>query len=149
MIAFLVYIVFDVRAQLVCIVSFWVCIPRSLFTLGSVYVLILFKDCLHLFKSLLEDSLQRYLCLHQGSITDTFFFYRTITKHGKSELIKVSWISPRLLSLLDYLMHKAPYWSIHNYEKRLDEDVRESFMRHVLGVHKDSRDDLAGLRGEF
>jgi hypothetical protein len=46
-------------------------------------------------------------------------------------------------------MHKAAYWSVHNYEKRLDEDVRESFMRHVMEVHADCREQLTGLSGEF
>ena len=67
-------------------------------------------------------------------------------RKGKQESIQVNWFSPRLMSLLDYLMHKAPYWSIYNYEKRLDENVRDAFMRHVLEVHKESRDDLTGLR---
>ena len=58
----------------------------------------------------------------------------------------MNWISPRLLSLLDYLMHKAPYWSVQNYEKRLDEDVR--VMQHVIGVHKDFRENLTGLSGK-
>jgi hypothetical protein len=44
-------------------------------------------------------------------------------------------------------MHKAAYWSVHNYEKRLDEDVRESFMRHVVEVHNESREQLKGLSG--
>ncbi len=48
-------------------------------------------------------------------------------------------------------MHKAPYWSVQNYEKRLDEDVRDSdtFMRHVIEVHKEFREDLTGLSGKF
>ena len=65
------------------------------------------------------------------------------------ESIKVNWISSRLLSLLDYFLHKAPYWSVNNYEKRLNEGVREGFMRHVLQAHKDSREELTGSNGEF
>jgi hypothetical protein len=72
-----------------------------------------------------------------------------VIQKGKQESIKVNWISSRLMSLLDYLMHKAPYWSVHNYEKRLDEDVRDAFMRHVIGVHKEFREDLTGLSGKF
>ena len=57
------------------------------------------------------------------------------------------------MSLLDYLMHKAPYWSISNYDsvykKGLDEDVRDAFMRHVCAVHKQSREDLKGLSVEL
>ena len=78
-------------------------------------------------------------CLH---------LFRTVERKGKVESIKVNWISPRLLSLLDYFLHKAPYWSIYNYEKRLSEGVREGFMRHVLQSHKDSREDLTGSNGE-
>ena len=70
-------------------------------------------------------------------------------RKGNAESIKVHWFSPRLISLLDYFMHKAPYWSVHNYEKRLDEDVRESFMRHAMKVHSDSREELTGSSGEF
>lgn len=76
-------------------------------------------------------------CLHD-------LLYRTITRNGKSELVKVHWFSPQLLSLLDYFIHKSPYWSVHNYESRVDEDVRESFMRHCLKVHKDNRQELSG-----
>ena len=77
------------------------------------------------------------------------FFCRTVTRKGKQESTKVYWFSPWLMSLLDDLMHKAPYQSISNYEKRLDEDVRDAFMRHVCEVHKQSREDLKGLSGEF
>ena len=87
-----------------------------------------------------------YVCI---STADTVSFSRTVTRKGKQESIQVNWLSPRLMSLMDYLMHKAPYWSIYNYEKRLEEDVRNAFMRHVLEVHKESRDDLTGLRVEF
>jgi hypothetical protein len=44
-------------------------------------------------------------------------------------------------------MHKAAYWSVHNYEKRLDADARESFMRHVMEVHNESQEQLTGLSG--
>jgi hypothetical protein len=29
---------------------------------------------------------------------------------------KVLWFSAPFLGLIDYLLHKAPYWSINNYE---------------------------------
>ena len=38
---------------------------------------------------------------------------------------------------------------LNNYEKRLNEGVREGFMRHVLQAHKDSREELTGSNGEF
>ena len=44
-------------------------------------------------------------------------------------------------------MHKAAYWSVHNYEKRLDADARESFMRHVMEVHNECQEQLTGLSG--
>ena len=57
------------------------------------------------------------------------------------------WISPKLLGLLDYFMHKAPYWSVNNYEKRVDAPVRNTFLRHVENVHHENRDALAGVSG--
>ena len=79
-------------------------------------------------------------CLH---------LFRKVERKGKVQLIKVNWFSSRLLSLLDYFLHKAPYWSVQNYEKRLSEGVREGFMRHVLQAHKDSWEDLQGSNGKF
>ncbi len=55
------------------------------------------------------------------------------------------WLSPRLMSLLDYFMHKAPYWSVQNYEKRVDYGVRTAFLQHVEKVHVDNRRELAGM----
>jgi hypothetical protein len=60
----------------------------------------------------------------------------------------VYWFSPRLCSLLDYFMHKAPYWSVNNYEQRVDEGVRTVFSKHVEKVHTDNRAELAGMFGE-
>ena len=79
-------------------------------------------------------------CLH---------LFRTVERKGRVESIKINWISSRLLSLLDYFLHKAPYRSVNNYEQQLSEGVREGFMRHVLQSHKDSREDLTGSNGEF
>ena len=42
-------------------------------------------------------------------------------------------------------MHKAPYWSVHNYESRVGEGVRTAFLQHVERVHVDSRSELAGM----
>jgi hypothetical protein len=42
------------------------------------------------------------------------------------------------MSLLDYFMHKAPYWSVNNYEKRVDDGVRTGFLQHVEQVHADT-----------
>ena len=59
----------------------------------------------------------------------------------------MNWFPPRLISLLDYFLLKAPYWSVHNYEKRLEVDVREGLMGHVEEVHKNNRQELSGLSG--
>ena len=64
---------------------------------------------------------------------------------GQPEPVKVYWLSPRLMSLLDYFMHKAPYWSVNNYEKRVDVGVRTAFLRHVEQVHADNRRELTGM----
>ena len=66
-------------------------------------------------------------------------------RDGKKVSTKVHWLSPRFLSLLDYLLHKSPYWSISNYDRRVDENIRDGFMHHVVKVHKDSRQELQGL----
>ncbi len=55
-------------------------------------------------------------------------------------------ISPRLLSLVDYMLHKAPYWSIHKYENRVDESLRKAFVEHVEKSHRDNMDELEGKR---
>lgn len=81
-------------------------------------------------------------CLHD-------LLHRTVTRNGKSELVKEYWFSPQLFGLLDYFIHKSPYWSVHNYEQRLDEDIRESFMRHCMKVHKAGRQDLTGESRAF
>ena len=60
---------------------------------------------------------------------------------------KVFYISAKLLGLLDYFMHKAPYWSVNNYEKRVEAGVRRVFLRHVEGFHKENREELAGISG--
>ncbi len=66
-------------------------------------------------------------------------------RENKKEEVKVYWISPKLLGLLDFFMHKAAYWSVHNYEKRVDAPVRTSFLKHVEDVHHQNRDALAGM----
>ncbi len=40
--------------------------------------------------------------------------------------------------------HKAPYWSIHKYEDRVDESLHKAFVEHVEKVHRDSLDELEG-----
>ena len=64
---------------------------------------------------------------------------------GKRDTVKVYWLSPLLMSLLDYFMHKAPYWSVQNYEKRVDYGVCTAFLQHVEQVHDENRRELAGM----
>ncbi len=68
-----------------------------------------------------------------------------IKQMGQLESVKVYWLSLRLISLLDYFMHNAPYWSVHTYEKRMDEGVHTAFLQHVEQVHADNRSELAGM----
>ncbi len=42
-------------------------------------------------------------------------------------------------------MHKAPYQSVQNYEKRVDASVHIAFLRYVELVHASNRDELAGM----
>ena len=49
------------------------------------------------------------------------------------------------MSLLDYFMHKAPYWSVNNYEKRVDDGVRTAFLQHVEKDHAGHRSELTGM----
>jgi len=60
--------------------------------------------------------------------------------------VPVHVMSPRALALADYILHKAPYHSVSNYERRVDEGVRLSFLEFVEQQHKESRDnkDLEG-----
>ena len=60
---------------------------------------------------------------------------------------KVYYISSKLLGLLDYFTHKAPYWSVNNYEKRVEAGVCKVFLRHVEGFLKEHREELAGISG--
>jgi hypothetical protein len=58
-------------------------------------------------------------------------------------------ISALLLSLVDYILRKASYWSIHKYEDRVDEDrvdeiLRKGFVEHVEKSHRDNMDELEG-----
>jgi len=53
-------------------------------------------------------------------------------------------ISVKLLVLFDYLMHKSPYWSSFNYEKRVPEQVRISFLDIVERAHNQGHAELEG-----
>ena len=53
-------------------------------------------------------------------------------------------LSPKLLALSDVLLHKSPYWSFNNYDHRVAQSVRASFLRFVEDQHKENRAD-----GEF
>ena len=62
--------------------------------------------------------------------------------------VPVHVMSPRALALADYILHKSMYWSVSNYERRVDEleSVQQSFLQSVEQQHKESRDnkDLEG-----
>ena len=50
-------------------------------------------------------------------------------------------ISPRLLALLDYLLHKLPYWSFGNYDKRVNEQIHTLFVAKCKETHRKALDD--------
>ena len=50
-------------------------------------------------------------------------------------------LSPKLLALSDVMLHKSPYWSFNNYDTRVDERVRASFLSFVEDQHKENRAD--------
>jgi len=60
--------------------------------------------------------------------------------------VPVPVMSHRALGLADFILHKSMYWSVSNYERRVDEGVRQSFLQFVEGQHKESRhnQELAG-----
>ena len=60
--------------------------------------------------------------------------------------VPVPVMSHRALALADFILHKSMYWSVSNYERRVDESVRQSFLQFVEQQHKESRDnkDLEG-----
>ena len=53
--------------------------------------------------------------------------------------------SPKFLALLDWFFHKAPYWSIQNYERRVDVAVREAFLKLVEQHHSANVSEFAGM----
>ena len=59
------------------------------------------------------------------------------TKDGE-ERVEVKYISPRLLAMFDWFMHKAPFWSKHIYEKKVTPNARKTFAQFVLKTHKDA-----------
>ena len=44
--------------------------------------------------------------------------------------------------LVDYVLQKSPYWSVNNYEKRVEEQVLVAFLRYVEQSHKDNQEEL-------
>ena len=66
-------------------------------------------------------------------------------RKGKNETVPVLLFSPKFLGLLDWFLHKAPYWSVHNYEKRVDPQVRSSFLRLVEEARAANEDEFAGM----
>ena len=48
-------------------------------------------------------------------------------------------LSPKAMSIADYLLHKAPYWSSSQYDHRVSENSRNTFLKFVEDQHTDSR----------
>lgn len=46
--------------------------------------------------------------------------------------------------LVDYMLHKSPYWSVSNYIKRVPEEVRTHFLDLVYKQHSQGHDELEG-----
>ena len=65
-------------------------------------------------------------------------------RDGKLQLISQKYFSVKLLSLFDYMLHKSPYWSYSNYDKRVPDAVRTSFMEVVANQHKKGHKELEG-----
>ena len=59
-------------------------------------------------------------------------------KKDGEERVEVKYISPRLLAMFDWFMHKAPFWSKHIYEKKVIPNARKTFAQFVLKTHKDA-----------
>ena len=54
-----------------------------------------------------------------------------------------------MLGLVDYLLHKAPYWSVNNFEHYVDQSVRDSFLKYVESAHHDNQNEFAGMSCVF
>ena len=65
-------------------------------------------------------------------------FDRTVKTKGGEERVEVKYINARLLSMFDWFMHKAPFWSKHIYEKKVPSNARKTFAEFVLKTHKDT-----------
>ena len=65
-------------------------------------------------------------------------FDRTVATKDGEERVEVKYISPRLLAMFDWFMHKAPFWSKHIYEKKVTPNARKTFAQFVLKTHKDA-----------
>ena len=55
--------------------------------------------------------------------------------------VPVPVMSHRALGLADFILHKSMYWSVSNYERRVDEGVLRPFLQFVEQQHKESRDN--------
>ena len=74
------------------------------------------------------------------------FLCRTVTKEdGSVRESTTPVLSRRFLVLLDYLLHKSPYWSTGNYEKRVHQQIRSFFVERCEESHRKNVHDLAGV----
>jgi hypothetical protein len=81
---------------------------------------------------------------HIVFIYPDLIFFRTIVRDGKRQLIQKKVISVKLLTLVDYMLHKSPYWSSTNYAKRVPEQVRLNFLGLVEQQHNQGHRELEG-----
>jgi len=62
-----------------------------------------------------------------------------VYRQGKVVQVSTHVLSPKAMSIADYLLHKAPYWSSSQYDHRVSENSRNTFLKFVEDQHKDSR----------
>ncbi len=97
------------------------------------------------------------VCLHTGlsfvdirlnvvylQVCHLWLWYRTIPRDSMLVTEEYPMISPLLLALVHYVLHKAPYWSIHKNEDWEDESLLKDLLEHVEKVHRDNLDELEG-----
>ena len=72
--------------------------------------------------------------------------------YSKGKVVQVSThvLSPKAMSIADYLLHKAPYWSSSQYDHRVSENsrTRNTFLKFVEDQHKESRQN-EDFEGDF
>ena len=67
---------------------------------------------------------------------------RTITKQDGAARESKTLV---ILVLLDYLLHKSPYWSTAFYEKQFDPKLSTVFLQHCKDNHRKTRNEFEGV----